>query len=289
MLGKEFICIIQLFMVKLQIDFMHIITEEKLKFCSLYSGSEGNCQFIRENNTKILIDAGLSGKKIQDAIKYIDESPENIKGILVTHEHADHIQGVGVLSRRYNIPIYANEKTWQAMEAQLGKIASENIMVFDSPFEIDDLHIEPFNISHDSVAPVGFKVFNNSKKITVLTDTGCVTEEIKSNLLNSDLILIEANHDEDMVMIGSYTWPLKQRILSDVGHMSNTLSGNVLTEILSKGTEAVLLGHLSKENNFIELAYKTVENILLENKIPLNNGISLDMTYRDKPSKVFNV
>ena len=260
-----------------------------MKFCSLYSGSEGNCQFIRENNTKILIDAGLSGKKIQDAIKYIDESPENIKGILVTHEHADHIQGVGVLSRRYNIPIYANEKTWQAMEAQLGKIASENIMVFDSPFEIDDLHIEPFNISHDSVAPVGFKVFNNSKKITVLTDTGCVTEEIKSNLLNSDLILIEANHDEDMVMIGSYTWPLKQRILSDVGHMSNTLSGNVLTEILSKGTEAVLLGHLSKENNFIELAYKTVENILLENKIPLNNGISLDMTYRDKPSKVFNV
>lgn len=260
-----------------------------MKFCSLYSGSSGNCQFIRAGNTKILVDAGLSGKKIQQAILSIDEDPTDIQGIFVTHEHIDHIQGAGILSRRFNIPIYANEETWKAMQPSIGEVKSENIKIFDESVEIGELYVQAFDISHDAVKPVGYKIFNKDKKISLLTDTGCVTESIKQNVMNSDLLLIESNHDEDMVLIGSYPWPLKRRVLGEYGHMSNDLAGNLLAKILKKGTEIVLLGHLSKENNFPELAYKTVENILKENNIPLEDGITLNMTYRDKSTKVYEI
>ncbi len=260
-----------------------------MKFCSLYSGSSGNCQFIRAGNTKILVDAGLSGKKIQQALLSIEEEPTDIQGIFITHEHADHIQGAGILSRRFNIPIYANEDTWNAMQSSLGDIKSENIKVVDESIEIGDLYIQAFDISHDAAKPVGYKIFNKDKKISLLTDTGCVSEAMKQNIMNSDLLLIESNHDEDMVLIGSYPWPLKRRVLSEFGHMSNDLAGNLLSKVLKKGSEIVLLGHLSKENNFPELAYKTVENILNENNIPINEGIILNMTYRDKSTKVYEI
>ncbi len=260
-----------------------------MKFCSLYSGSSGNCQFVKAGNTKILVDAGLSGKKIQQAMISIGEDPTDIHGIFITHEHIDHIQGAGILSRRFNIPIYANEETWKAMQPSIGEIKSENIKTFDESVEIGELYVQAFDISHDAVKPVGYKIFNKDKKISLLTDTGCVTESIKQNIMNSDLLLIESNHDEDMVLIGSYPWPLKRRVLGEFGHMSNDLAGNLLSEILKKGTEIVLLGHLSKENNFPELAYKTVENILKENNIPIEEGITLNMTYRDKSTKVYEI
>lgn len=260
-----------------------------MKFCSLYSGSSGNCQFIRAGNTKILIDAGLSGKKIQQAMECIGENPSEIQGIFITHEHIDHIQSAGILSRRFNIPIYANEKTWEAMQPSIGEIKSENIKIFEDCVEIGDFYVQAFDISHDAVNPVGYKIFNKTKKISLLTDTGCVTEAIKKHISDSDLLLIESNHDEDMVLVGSYPWPLKRRVLGDHGHMSNDSAGNLLAEILKKGSEIVLLGHLSKENNFPELAYKTVENILNENNIFIKDGLTLDMTYRDKPSKVYEL
>lgn len=260
-----------------------------MKFCSLYSGSSGNCQFIKTEKTKILIDAGLSGKKIQEALKSIGEEAVDIKGIFVTHEHIDHIKSVGILSRRFNIPIYANPETWEAMQSSIGDIKSENTKILDDGIEIGDLYIQPFDISHDAAKPVGYKIFNKNKKISLLTDTGCITPAIKQNVMDSDLLLIESNHDEDMVLIGSYPWPLKKRVLSEVGHMSNELAGNLLTQILKKGTETVLLGHLSKENNFPELAFKTVENILNANGISINDGISLNMTFRDKSTMLFNV
>jgi len=260
-----------------------------LKFCSLYSGSSGNCQFIRAGNTKILVDAGLSGKKIQQALSSINEEPNEIQGIFITHEHIDHIQGAGILSRRFNIPIYANEETWKAMQSSIGEIKSENIKIIEESVEIGEFYVQAFDVSHDAVKPVGYKIFNKDKKISLLTDTGCVTQSIKQNIMNSDLLLIESNHDEDMVLIGSYPWPLKRRVLGEYGHMSNDLAGNLLAEILKKGTEVVLLGHLSKENNFPELAYKTVENILKENNISIDEGITLNMTYRDKSTKVYEI
>lgn len=261
----------------------------KLKFCSLYSGSSGNCQFVKTNNTIILIDAGLSGKKIQQEIINIGEDPKKIDAIFITHEHIDHIQGAGVLSRRLDIPIYANEETWNAMKPVIGNIKEHNIRIIDKYTQIKDLTLQSFDISHDSVKPVGYNIFYKNKKISLLTDTGCINRNIVDNITNADLMLIESNHDEDMVLIGPYPWPLKQRVLGEFGHMSNETAGNLIAKVLAKGSEVVLLGHLSKENNFPQLAYKTVENILNENKIEVNPGICLDLTYRDRSSKVYEI
>ncbi len=261
----------------------------KLKFCSLYSGSSGNCQYIKTENATIIVDAGLSGKRIQQEIVNIGEDPKKIDAIFITHEHIDHIQGAGIMSRRLNIPIYANEKTWEAMSPCIGDIKSHNIKILDDNVQIGDLTVKAFDISHDSVHPVGYNIFYKNKKISIVTDTGCVNETITNSIMDSDLLLVESNHDEDMVLIGPYPWPLKRRVLGEFGHMSNDTAGHLIAKIIKKGTEIVLLGHLSKENNFPELAYKTVESILLENSIDVNPGICLDLTYRDRSSKVYEI
>lgn len=261
----------------------------KLKFCSLYSGSSGNCQYIKTENATILVDAGLSGKKIQQEIVNIGEDPKKVDAIFITHEHADHIQGAGIMSRRLNVPIYANKETWEAMSSSLGDIKPENIKILEECTEIKDLTIMPFDISHDAAHPVGYNIFYNNKKISLVTDTGCINDVIISRISDSDLLLVESNHDEDMVLIGPYPWPLKRRVLGEFGHMSNETAGNLIAKVVKKGTEIVLLGHLSKENNFPQLAYKTVENILKENSIDVNPGVCLDMTYRDKSSRVYEI
>lgn len=261
----------------------------KLKFCSLYSGSSGNCQYIKTENATIIVDAGLSGKRIQQEIVNIGEDPKKIDAIFITHEHIDHIQGAGIMSRRLNIPIYANEKTWEAMSPCIGDIKSHNIKILGEHVQIGDLTVKPFDISHDSAHPVGYNIFYKNKKISLVTDTGCANETITNSIIDSDLLLVESNHDEDMVLIGPYPWSLKRRVLSEFGHMSNDTAGHLIAKIIKKGTEIVLLGHLSKENNFPELAYKTVESILLENSIDVNPGICLDLTYRDRSSKVYEI
>ena len=260
-----------------------------MEFCSLFSGSSGNCQYIKTENTTILVDAGLSGKKIQQEIVNIGENPKKIDAIFITHEHVDHIQGVGIMSRRLNVPVYANKKTWEAMCPYIGNIKSENIKILDECAEIGDLSVMPFDISHDAAHPVGYNIFYKNKKISIVTDTGCINELIINKTIDSDLLLIESNHDEDMVLIGPYPWPLKRRVLGEFGHMSNDTAGDLISKVVKKGTEIVLLGHLSKENNFPQLAYKTVENILKENSIDVNPGICLEMTYRDKASKTYEI
>ncbi|NLK64637.1 MAG: MBL fold metallo-hydrolase [Tissierellia bacterium] len=261
----------------------------KLKFCSLYSGSSGNCQYIKTQNATIIVDAGLSGKRIQQEIVNIGEDPKKIDAIFITHEHIDHIQGAGVMSRRLNIPIYANEETWEAMSSCIGDIKSHNIKILEECTQIGDLTIKPFDISHDASHPVGYNIFYENKKISLVTDTGCANGTILRSIMDSDILLVESNHDEDMVIIGPYPWPLKRRVLSEYGHMSNEAAGRLIAEVVKKGTEIVLLGHLSKENNFPELAYKTVESILLESSIDVNPGVCLDLTYRDRSSKVYEI
>ena len=260
-----------------------------MEFCSLFSGSSGNCQYIKTENTTILVDAGLSGKKIQQEIVNIGEDPKKIDAIFITHEHIDHIQGAGIMSRRLNVPVYANKKTWDAMYPYIGNINPENIKTLEECAEIGDLSVMPFDISHDSAHPVGYNIFYKNKKISIVTDTGCINELIINKIMNSDLLLIESNHDEDMVLIGPYPWPLKRRVLGEFGHMSNDTAGDLISKVVKRGTEIVLLGHLSKENNFPQLAYKTVENILKENSIDVNPGICLEMTYRDKSSKIYEI
>lgn len=261
---------------------------QMIKFCSLFSGSSGNSIFISTGNTRILIDAGLSAKRIVDALETIGESPCGLSAVLITHEHVDHIKGVGIISRKFNIPVYANENTWKAIGDSIGSIREENMRCFatEDEFEIKDLCIRPFHIPHDAAEPVGFNFFACGRKLTIATDIGHVNKELMDSLDNSDLILLESNHDIEMVKVGPYPWHLKRRILGDKGHLSNEMAGKVVAYMAERGTRRFLLGHLSKENNFPELAFQTVCNELREKKIGVGTDVLLDVVLRDRVGKV---
>ena len=263
-----------------------------MKFCSLYSGSSGNSMFIASEHAKILIDAGLPGKKIDDALKIIGENPGDIDGIFVTHEHSDHIRGIGVLSRKYDIPIYTNSDTWSAMEAGIGKIKEHNVRIMDrrSTLSIKDLDITSFNIPHDAVAPVGYTMHYKRKKISVTTDFGIYTEEIRDNIKDSDIILLESNHDVNMLKFGPYPYNLKRRILSEVGHLSNEDCGKAIVDLIRyKPNKKIILGHLSGTNNHPDLALETVIGVLRENDIVSKLDIELTMADRHSPSNIIEI
>lgn len=256
-------------------------------FCSLYSGSSGNSIFVSSGKTNILIDAGLPGKKIDEALKSIDKDPSSIDGIFITHEHSDHIKGVGILSRKYDIPIYANDKTWSAMEASLGKIKEHNIKIMDrrSVVQIGDLDVKSFVIPHDAIAPVGYTISNNDKKVSVATDFGTFTDEIYNNIKDSRVILLESNHDVNMLKYGPYLYTLKRRILSEIGHLSNEDCGKAIIDIAKCGEgKNILLGHLSKTNNNPDLAFQTALSAIEEKGIVQGKDITLSMAKRDNPS-----
>jgi phosphoribosyl 1,2-cyclic phosphodiesterase len=254
-------------------------------FCSLYSGSSGNSIFVSSDNTKVLIDAGLPGKSVESALQEIGENPREIDGIFITHEHSDHVKGVGVLSRKYDIPIYANQGTWQGMAKIIGNIKEHNIRVTNSEdICIKDMQISNFKIPHDAAEPTGYTLRSEGKKVCIATDLGYFTDEVKINITDADLILLESNHDVEMLKFGPYPYVLKRRVLSDVGHLSNEACGNAIVEIMTDKPKRVILGHLSKTNNYPELAYQTVVNILNENKINIGKDIILSLADRHKPS-----
>lgn len=262
-----------------------------IKFCSLFSGSSGNSIFIRIGNTRLLIDAGLSGKKISQALLSIGENPADLSAVLVSHEHVDHVRGAGIISRKYNVPIYANQNTWEMMEQGLGPVSIDNRVYFDTgnEFELGGICIKAFPISHDAAEPVGFNFFAENKKVTIATDIGCVDSTLLKCLEMSDLILLESNHDVEMLRVGPYPWSLKRRIMGDRGHLSNEMAGEVVVHLAEKGTRNFLLGHLSRENNFPELAYQTVCNALNERKICAGTDVMLDVALRDRVGKVIEL
>lgn len=262
-----------------------------IRFCSLSSGSSGNCQYIETEDMKILIDAGFSGKRVEQLLEFIDVCASTLDGIFITHEHTDHIKGVGVLSRRYDLPLYANAGTWSGMENKIGKIKEKNIKVFNTGdfLEIKDLTINPIDIFHDALEPVGYILHYKNKKISIVTDTGYVDDDIKDKIKNSNLYLMESNYDVNMLRDGCYPWFLKQRISSKKGHLSNDDAAKILNDTIMGKKEVILLGHLSKDNNVPELAYDTVKCKLGDSGINVNKDIILDMTYRDKISKVYSL
>ena len=260
-----------------------------MKFCSLYSGSSGNSIFIASDNTKVLIDAGLAGKKIDDALKHIGEESSSIDGIFITHEHIDHIKGVGVLSRKYDIPIYANDNTWAVMEKNIGKIKEHNIRIMDrrSSITINDLEIRSFNIPHDAIAPVGYTVSYAGKNASVVTDFGVFTEEIRDNIIDSDIILLESNHDVNMLRMGPYPYKLKLRVLGENGHLSNEDCGSAIVSLLKNDKKKqIVLGHLSGTNNHPDLAYQTVVDVLSANGIRPGDDVILQLASRHNPSEI---
>lgn len=260
-------------------------------YISVASGSSGNCHYVGYNKTNLLVDAGLSGKKIEENLNDLNINLKNTAGILISHEHTDHIKGAGILSRRYNIPIYANENTWSAMKDKLGKMEEKNIRLFNNnvPFAIENIQINPFSIHHDAVDPVGFTFHNGKNKISIATDLGHICDEIRKNIYNSKIVVLESNHDVEMLKMGSYPYYLKKRVLSKEGHLSNEDAGKFCIELVKKGTEKILLAHLSRENNFPELAFETVKGILKEKSIHLGGHVELNVLNREKVSKLYAV
>lgn len=261
-----------------------------LNFCSLYSGSSGNCLFVSSNNTKILVDCGTSCKKICEGLQSINCSIENIDAILVTHEHSDHIQSLGMVSKKYGIPVYANLETWNAMEVQKQKISPENIHIFknDEDFILNDLKIHPFSTPHDAANPCGFNITSGKKQLSIATDLGHIDSTIIKELEGSSFILLESNYDPEVLKVSRYPFSLKERIAGPIGHLSNETAGKTIAYLMSKNLKEVMLGHLSKENNFPELAYQSVTEELINNNVDLNS-IKLSVASRDYPGKIINI
>ena len=186
-----------------------------LNFCSLYSSSSGNCLFVQSENTNILVDAGVSTRKIETALDKIDISPASISGILITHEHSDHVQSVGNFSNKYNVPVYINHETWEALPVeQRDKINCDNhkSIVINEKFNIGDIEVLPFSIPHDAVNPCGFNIFNDGKKISIATDLGHMTDNIMKNLEHSSFVLLESNYEPEVLKFSRYPYVLKKRI-----------------------------------------------------------------------------
>ncbi len=260
------------------------------KFCSLCSGSSGNCLLIESSNTKILIDAGGSAKKIKESLSSINVDINDINAILITHEHYDHIKGLGTISQKYNIPVFATKKTWEAMPEQEVKIDNHNKNYFNSneSFEIYDFKISSFEIPHDAANPCGFSITYDNQKISIATDIGHITSEIIHKLEDSSFILLEANYDPNILSCSKYPYHLKQRIAGPLGHLSNEDSGKTISYLTKSGLQKVMLGHLSKENNFPELAYKTVVDELMENHFD-ESKIRISVANRISPSDIIDL
>lgn len=259
-------------------------------FCSLYSGSSGNSLFLESENTKLLIDAGVSSKKIENALNSLEIAPESIDGILITHEHSDHVQGLGTFAKKFNLPVFVNQKTLDAMPKQKEKISEKNINIFkiEEKFEIGDLKIKPFSIPHDAANPCGFNIFKDNKKISIATDIGHMTRGILKNLEDSIFIMLESNYDPDVLMYSKYPYPLKSRIAGPNGHLSNELAGKTISHLLNSGLQQAILGHLSKQSNFPELAYKTVVDELMSTNYD-ENSLKLSVASRDMPGNIVKI
>lgn len=233
-----------------------------LEMCSIASGSSGNCICVGSQNCHLLVDAGISGKKIENGLRAMGLQPLDVQGILVTHEHIDHVAGLGVLARRYKFPIYATPGTIRAIQniKSVGTIAEElfHPICAGEDFTIGDLEIHPIAISHDAAQPVCYRVRSGGKQLAVATDLGMYDEQLIDELSGSHLLLLEANHDIRMLEIGPYPYALKRRILGERGHLSNESSGQLLGRLLHDQFQGAFLGHLSKDNNYEELAFETV-------------------------------
>ena len=258
------------------------------KFCNLYSGSSGNCSYIESDNSKILVDCGVSAKKIEEALISLNSHPSELDGILITHEHSDHIKGLATLCKKYNVPIYSNRHTFDVISNSLKSNNEIHYFNNNDKFEVKDLEIHPFSISHDAVDPCAFSIIKDNAKISIATDIGHATQNVIDNLLGSSFVLLEANYEPDMLKSSKYPYSLKRRILGPDGHLSNDDAAQIVSYLVKSNTKKIMLGHLSEHNNFPELAYQTVMNSIIEKNIDISN-ISLSVASRSKVDKKIDV
>lgn len=265
--------------------------QDPLRYSILASGSTGNVTYLETNEHRILIDAGLSGKKIENLMAKIDRSLADVDAIFVTHEHTDHCHGVGVLARRYGMDVYANKGTWDAMASKVGKIAldQKHIIAPNSVKDLGDIDVESFAVSHDAAEPQFYQVHHNNKTFCIITDTGYVSDRVEGTIRNADAYLMECNHDTEMLRMGLYSWPLKQRILSDTGHLSNEEGADALMDVVGSRTKQIFLGHRSQHNNMRSLAHLTVASMMEKHDFGVNHDFKLNDAEPDKPSQLLTL
>ena len=265
-----------------------------MDFFSVASGSSGNCICLGSDQCHVMIDAGISGKRIEEGMNTYDYTTSDMDGVLITHEHSDHIQGLGVVARKYGLPIYATKGTADAIlqSSSVGKIDPSLFHVIEAgkTFFIGNLEIYPMSISHDAADPVAYLVSDGRHRVGIVTDLGYYDADIVSHMEGLDALLLEANHDIHMLQVGAYPYPLKQRILGERGHLSNETSGQLLGQILHDVMQHILLGHLSKENNYDELAYETVRlEISLGDNPYRGNDFPIEVAKRNRPSSLIRL
>lgn len=262
-----------------------------MRICVLASGSKGNCVFIEGKNTKILIDAGISKLEVEKRLTLLNVNPDEIDSILITHEHSDHIAGVGNFARKHNCKVFAHKDVWPILNEKLGDLKTcQQIEFSGQPFFINELNIQSFDVEHDALHCVGFSVECDNKKISTATDLGHTTPEILNHLYTSDAILLEANHDIEMLKNNpKYPYSLKQRILSNHGHLSNDATAQAIVNMLGKNVRGIMLGHLSEQNNSPEKVIKTIQQTLQSCGATENQNLLIDIATQNKVSRIFKL
>jgi len=262
-----------------------------MQFSVLASGSTGNSIYVESGEHSFIVDAGLTGKKMEQLFEKVDRDIKKLSGILVTHEHSDHIKGVGVLARKYNIPVFANEKTWQAMDGLVGNIPVEQRFQFDIETikTFGSLDIESFAVSHDAADPMFYSFHENGQKLVVITDTGYVSDRMKGIIKGADSFVFESNHDVGMLQMGRYPWSIKRRILSDLGHVSNEDAAVAMSEVVEQKPTRIYLSHLSKDNNMKDLARMSVSQTLQSCGIMPGEFVNLYDTDANEPTELVTV
>ncbi|KIL39601.1 metallohydrolase [Gordoniibacillus kamchatkensis] len=256
-----------------------------LRFSVLASGSTGNSMVVDCGETKVLVDAGLSAKKIEQLLSERGIAGSELEAVFVTHEHADHIKGLGAIARKFDLPVYANEKTWEALDKQIGDIAGHNRKVMETggTVEFASLRVESYGISHDAAEPVGYCFYHEKRKLGLATDLGYMSSKVKDQLMDCDAIVLETNHDVEMLRMGHYPWSIKRRILGDLGHLSNESAAEALADLIDGKLKRVYMAHLSRDHNLMDLARLTLNNVLEERGISLQERkIALHDTYFDR-------
>ncbi|MBF2352857.1 MBL fold metallo-hydrolase [Listeria welshimeri] len=271
-----------------------ILTEkdtDQIRFSILASGSSGNATLIETGDQKILVDCGLSGKKMEGLFAQVGRNMNDLDAILITHEHSDHIKGLGVLARKYKLPIYANAKTWKAMDNMIGEVSSDQKFQFDMETvkSFGSMQVESFGVSHDAIEPMFYIFHNGNKKFVMITDTGYVSDRMKGHIAGADAYLFESNHDVEMLRMGRYPWNVKRRILGDEGHVSNEDAAIAMSEVITDQTKRIYLGHLSKDNNMKELARMSVTQILISEGIDVGGKLEIFDTDPDNATSIFTI
>lgn len=249
-----------------------------MKLAILGSGSRGNSIFLETDSIKLLIDAGFSGKKIEEQLKKIGEKIEDIDGIFITHEHGDHIQGAGIISRKYGIPIYITKESYEAGILKLGKLKNEHVRFIEGQFWVGDSAVYPFDVMHDAERTIGFRIEESKgSKVAIATDIGYIDNTVREAFKDVDVMIIESNYDYTTLMQCSYPWELKSRVKGRNGHLSNTDAARFIREMYHPNLKKVFLAHMSKDSNDPKIAWDSVLDELIRNRIKL----SLEIAHQD--------